>query len=548
MKNVIWILVLVVVGLVSCSRPASYYEDIIANAESIIAEDPDSALSILEIIDPTELSADSLIAKYHYLRASAHEMQGHVMLADSMIRYSVDYYKNRDLPLAIRSATLLALYKLWSGDGRTAIMQLDSLSSLPNVPDSLLIYPLFKRAYWGSKVSDVESDRANIRRLLSIDKDTTVHGLYKYWLYIDYLLKGDTDSALVVLDGLIDKAIADSATSRQFSYEYEKIGTLEGLGRYDECLDLADKFLEKAPGNSIKHYIHLWKSLARFNMGQRDMAIQELEKADSCASAISDAEKDYYNSFACVLYTVIDFQKTGKLKLIPLAQINNTQKDNLLRSQSIRRESEQSALQLENKRLSLKAKNDRQMAIIVIIVLAGLLISGILLWYALNRKRKAIETEEQVEALQKMVDELKVSASPSTGQEALRRAMLQQLGIIKMVAETPTEQNREMLRKISSIDSDTKGGLVNWNNVFEIIDNLYAGFYSRLHRRYGDVLTDREEQIIVLMMAGFSTKEISVITAQTTATVYVRKSSVRKKLGVPEKEDIVAFLRHEVSA
>ncbi|WP_304471398.1 LuxR C-terminal-related transcriptional regulator [uncultured Duncaniella sp.] len=60
-------------------------------------------------------------------------------------------------------------------------------------------------------------------------------------------------------------------------------------------------------------------------------------------------------------------------------------------------------------------------------------------------------------------------------------------------------------------------------------------------------MTEKEEQIIVLMIAGFSTKEISVITSQTTATIYVRKSSVRKKLGVPEKEDIVAFLRHEAS-
>ena len=62
---------------------------------------------------------------------------------------------------------------------------------------------------------------------------------------------------------------------------------------------------------------------------------------------------------------------------------------------------------------------------------------------------------------------------------------------------------------------------------------------------YGISLTDKEEQIVVLMMAGFSTKEISVITSQTTSTIYVRKSSVRKKLGVPEKEDIVAFLREK---
>jgi DNA-binding CsgD family transcriptional regulator len=84
---------------------------------------------------------------------------------------------------------------------------------------------------------------------------------------------------------------------------------------------------------------------------------------------------------------------------------------------------------------------------------------------------------------------------------------------------------------------------VDWENLFELIDNLYSGFYSKLHRKYGELLTQKEEQIIVLMLAGFSTKEISVITGQTTATIYVRKSSIRKKLGVPEKEDIVVFLK-----
>ena len=128
---------------------------------------------------------------------------------------------------------------------------------------------------------------------------------------------------------------------------------------------------------------------------------------------------------------------------------------------------------------------------------------------------------------------------------ALRRAILQQLGIIKMVAETPTEQNREMLRKISSIESDTNGELVNWHNVYELIDNLYSGFYSKLKSEFADSLSDKETQIIVLMIAGFSTKEISVITSQTASTIYVRKSSVRKKIGVPEKEDIVAFLREK---
>lgn len=77
--------------------------------------------------------------------------------------------------------------------------------------------------------------------------------------------------------------------------------------------------------------------------------------------------------------------------------------------------------------------------------------------------------------------------------------------------------------------------------VVRVPDNY--GFYKKLHTKLGDVLTRKEEQIIVLMVAGFSTKEMSVITGQTASTIYVWKSSIRKKLGVPEKEDIVAFLQ-----
>ena len=527
--------------LSSCSQ-SSRYNKILDNAETIAMENPDSALYLLGTIDPDELAEDSLKAKYHLVKASIHDSQGHLMLSDSLIRFSADYYKDKDPYRAVNSATLAALYDYWVRGDRSAMDQLDSLAKHANLPDSLAIIPLSKRAYWSTKFFDAAGNRSAIKRLISMERDSTRQSMYNYWLYTDYLFNGQNDSALIILNDLIRQAVLSEAAAKQFGYEYEKIGVLEESGRYSESLELSDKFLKKAQGNSIEHYIHLWKSLALFNMGNREYAIQELEKADSCASMISEAEKSYYDSFAYVLHTVFDFQNTGKLRLIQVALINNRQKDNLFRTQSLQKESELNALLIENKRLSLKVKNERQMSVIIIVVLAGLLISGLSIWFALNRRRKTVEVEERAEVLQKMVEELKAPSS-SSGQDSLRRAMLQQLGIIKMVAETPTEQNREMLRKLSSIESDTGGALVNWRNVYEIIDNLYSGFYTHLHNSYGEVLSDKEEQIIVLMIAGFSTKEMSVITSQTMATIYTRKSTIRRKLSVPEKEDIVAFIR-----
>ena len=237
----------------------------------------------------------------------------------------------------------------------------------------------------------------------------------------------------------------------------------------------------------------------------------------------------------------------GGIKLMQIAGLNNRMNEKFNRMKASQWESERGALYQQNRALSLKAESRRKTVIILVISLTALLILGGSAWIIITRRQRESEKEERIEALQKMVDEYKSTPAQQTGttdSSALRGIMLKQLGIIKMVAETPTEQNREMLRKISSIDGETNGGLVDWEKVFEIIDNLYSGFYSKLHRQYGELLTPKEEQIIVLMVAGFSTKEISVITGQTTSTIYVRKSSIRKKLGVPEKEDIVEFLKN----
>ncbi len=212
-----------------------------------------------------------------------------------------------------------------------------------------------------------------------------------------------------------------------------------------------------------------------------------------------------------------------------------------------RLESDKNILKSENRALTFKSQSERKTYIIVIVALVAFIFVLCGVWLLQKRKRKTVEAEERAETLQRMVDELKKPSALTDNQESLRRAMLQQLNIIKMVAETPTEQNREMLRKISSVDNDSDGSLINWTNVYEIVNNLHSGFYTKLHSRYGDIISEKEEQAIVLLTADFSAKEISVITSQSAASVYVRKSSVKKKLGVPEKEDVIAFLRQEFS-
>lgn len=80
-----------------------------------------------------------------------------------------------------------------------------------------------------------------------------------------------------------------------------------------------------------------------------------------------------------------------------------------------------------------------------------------------------------------------------------------------------------------------------------MIDELYDGFHSRLLDRYPGLFNDRETEIIVLIKAGFSTKEIGVLTEQSSATIYVRKTAIRKKLGTEANGDFMARIEEDLT-
>lgn len=552
MKNIFeLILISILLCVVGCSRSASDYNSIIDDAERVSQTDADSAMAILDAIDPSDLSVDSIRAKYHYLRAWGHMRQNRSMVADSLISVAHSYYSGKDAVRDMQSSTALAWYKFWIGDTPGAISLLDSLVERRDTPDSLLAETLRIRVLLGASEYQGNQLVPLARRLMNIETDSMRKLEAKYLLLSAYEYSNKVDSALMLTDELIGYAKSHKWGDKHFQFMLEQSQLLTELGREGESQQTIDYIFSHAgPDNGAADYLHLQTAINALNRGNLATASRELAVADSLAVKMRSADDVYYHSYSNLLHAMIDFKLSGRVKLSHVNGLNNRQQERFNRMKASQWESERGALQQQTRALSLKAESEHKTVVILVIILFAVVAIGVALWIIRHRRQRERENEERAEALQKMVDELKSARLAPVPVDvktpaALRRAMLQQLGIIKMVAETPTEQNREMLRKISSIESDTNGELVNWHNVYELIDNLYSGFYSKLKSEFADSLSDKETQIIVLMIAGFSTKEISVITSQTASTIYVRKSSVRKKIGVPEKEDIVAFLREK---
>lgn len=547
MRKILYLLSVIVI-LASCSKSGVRRDKEISLAEQLMVSNPDSALAILEAIDPSDLEVDSLKARFHYLKAFGHMKRNRSMIEDSLITFAHKYYRGKDIVKDIRSGIALAFYKFWVGDTPGSITMLDSLTKLSNVPDSLMTEALRIRVLLGTSEYQGRQIIPLAKRLHILENDTLRKMEAKYMLLAGYEYAGEIDSALYLVNELIDYARSRHWGDKQFLFMVEQAQLLTESGHDGESDRLIDEIFSKAGhDNGAADMLHFQYAINALNRGNVNLAAHHLKTADSIAVRLRGDEDAYFRSYSNLLHAMNDFRQTGRIKLTHINRLNNRQNERFNRMKASQWESERGALRQQNRALTLKAENEHKTVIILIISFAALLILGASSWIIRTRRQRERDNEERIEALQKMVDEYRSAPSKEpekADSSTLRGIMLKQLGIIKMVAETPTEQNREMLRKISAIDGETNGELVDWGKVFEMIDNLYSGFYSKLHRQYGEQLTPKEEQIIVLMVAGFSTKEISVITGQTTSTIYVRKSSIRKKLGVPEKEDIVEFLKN----
>lgn len=170
------------------------------------------------------------------------------------------------------------------------------------------------------------------------------------------------------------------------------------------------------------------------------------------------------------------------------------------------------------------------------------LLAVLVVFYIQRRKKRLEEKEEELDTLKQLwVDAQKENTA---NDQFFKKILLQQMGIIRMIATNPTPHNQEFLtqmKRIAQEDIDTDDLLV-WEDLYKVIDSIYDNFYSNTRLRFGNVLIDRELQLCCLLKANFSTKEISVVTRQSVRTVYQRKTTIRQKLNMDEKEDIAEFL------
>lgn len=341
MRGFIYVLMAVVVLCVaSCSRSMSHYTAL-DKAEQLMRSNPDSAFAILEAIDPSDLKVDSLKAKFQYLRAYGHVRRNRSMIEDSLITFAHKYYRGKDIVKDIRSGIALAFYKFWIGDTPGSIAMLDSLTKLPNVPDSLMTEALRIRVVLGTSEYQGRQIIPLAKRLHILENDTLRKMEAKYMLLAGYEYAGEIDSALYLVNELIDYARSRHWGDKQFLFMVEQAQLLTESGHDGESDRLIDEIFSKAgPDNGAADMLHFQYAINALNRGDVNRALHHIAIADSLAAGLRGDDDAYFRSYSNLLHAMIDFKQTGRIKLMHINGLNNRQNERFNRMKASQWESE----------------------------------------------------------------------------------------------------------------------------------------------------------------------------------------------------------------
>ncbi len=571
--------------MVSCSMRRD--RERIDTAEELLYSSRDTAELLIRQVERLERLDDEHLAKYWFVICDLHANSMQSLSEDSMICWASEYYRTQweeehgDARHMILSGLDEAMYFWWNGDkARTQEVLQRQKKFADEVAEQSgehlwQVIVLRVSAEIAMRDYDYEHVREYTETLIGLDNGKAIHldeveRVYNA-LAIVYFSLGEYDK----MEKCFEKAIAQAADSAFIVNVVRRnyADLLGEIGQTDRAIKMLEDLTEEYRQADSWLQVESLYSLSRLwlNKGDKQRAERYMREAEELFAGYKESEEFDPAAEAAFLAhrQVLEYAQKGSYHCFPLVQYNNHWSEADYVRYRVAEAKERSIRDLRERNLYLTISRQRQM--IVIIMLFFVTLGGILLFVYLYRRRQRLllEKEEEIETLKGL---LKVQSDDvrCTKEADVRKLMLQQLGVIKTIAGTPTEANQQLLARLMALNETTANALIDWPSIYQTIDLVYDGFYTRLVQKYGDkgqsdpyreadrstagrlevpstkegraLLNEKEIQLCCLLKADFSTKEINMLTRQSLQTIYQRKTQVRQKLNLPEAEDITTAI------
>lgn len=528
--------------------PASKTLDI---AESLIDQNPDSVLTLLEVqIQPQDLSKD-LYNKYILLYTQAKDKADKDIANDTLVLNTKTYFKEQ-------------------GDKKRAAIA----------------------AFYSGRVFEARDDKKNAmlsyldaQKYIKNEDDDALKGLIEYYIgdiNYDQLLKDDA---------ILRYRTAASFFNKSDKYKneiiaYNKMGVSFLMKKeIDSCFYYYNKGLSLAK----EHKDSLEIAYLLCNMGVAYSKVDNVDQANNCfRESLQYTTKDddkakmylniaYYfktrqNTDSCKYYAnetlnLLSNKEDPSTKSVAyglLSDIEETEGNykNALAydkqyASEVKKKMEdinaQSILEVQKKYDFELMKNEnnllfieKQSALLIILVLVLFILTMSFILYRKHIKNKEAlaDAEEKICHLKEVIDNY------DEKEDSFKKILFQHFDVFKKIAllenQLMVEDKRNgyrLLKKVNDIVY-TQDSL-DWNMLYETINKLYNGFPDLLRSSYPQ-LEETEVRIYSLTYAGLVNSEIALILGLTVNTIQMKKSAIRKKLGIGGYGNMVDFINKNI--
>lgn len=518
--NWLWVLATVIVAsiTVSCSHK-SMADKQLSEAESLLAQNPDSALLILESVEPILKDNDVEIARYGHLNARARLMCGKTIANDKYLDKSISYYLKRGDSLALSESYQLASIRSQHRLNQdSAVYYLKQAIAITPEKNNMALVQLFTQiSYQLSKPSVNKnylqalnySKQAYGLASTPEDKARTLHDIGVLYSFI-----GKNDSCLSYIEQALALIQPDNPAYTGFALNYG--GTPEANPTKSK------QFLSAIKSESLGKHITL--GFLYLNNGFIDSARTELRRAISLYS--KQPEKYSINTFNNLRLLENCLNYSSNKSIIPSDGVttNDSISEIMNLEQRLSNERLETNTKLETDLLKQKIERQRYFTwLMAIALLSALIIFG--LYYRWHQRYKRLQQEIDRERVSQIVIEASDTPIDTVAIQAIIDKRLQ----LCLTRFRNTGYYARLQKVEAEKDSGTFLPLKLRGDIQEKLLESFSDFIIDL-KNDGTKLNLEDILLCILSWLNFNSKTISRCMGVSEGALRTRKSRLKGKL------------------